>query len=381
MGISVALLAYKEEANLRVLLPRIITQLDAIGETYEILVVDAASPLDNTAEVCKEFGALYFNQEEPFFAGAFRTAIAHASYEKFLILDADCSHDPRAIPAINRTFDETKADLVIGSRYVEGGVSNDSKSSFMMSKLLNGMFRRALKVQASDLSTDYRMYRSADLKKLTLVCERYDVLQEVILKLKIANGGSIHIEEVPIEFQKRAYGQSKRQLFVFIMHYIRTIISLTCQRRLYEKDPQNIGSKNDERAELFTNIILYVGIGCVGAVFDYLFFCLAQALLHIPEASNVVGALFGFFFTFYFNTFFNFVSRGHYFAKFLSYAAVCLIGTFVSTGMVYVFKEYLNIYILQIYCIAVAALVQFVLNKAITYRIFGNEGPRHMIAR
>jgi dolichol-phosphate mannosyltransferase len=380
MGISVALLAYKEEDNLRVLLPRIITQLNRVGETYEILVVDAAEPLDNTAQVCEEFGARYINQEEPFFAGAFKTAIKHASQDKFLILDADCSHDPIVIPAINQTFDETRADLVIGSRYVEGGISNDSRSSLIMSKILNGLFRGALKVRANDLSTDYRMYHTAALKKLKLVCERYDVLQEVILKLKIENGGSIHIEEVPIEFQKRAYGQSKRQLFVFIMHYIRTIISLTCQRKLYEKNPA-AGQKNDEQAELFTNIILYVGIGCVGAVFDYLFFCLAQVLFHVPEVSNVMGALFGFFFTFYFNTFFNFISRGHYLAKFLSYAFVCLIGTFISTGMIYVFKEYLNIYVLQIYCIAVAAFVQFVLNKSITYRIFGNEGPRHMIAR
>lgn len=51
MGISATLLAYKEEENLRVLLPKIREQLDSIGEDYEILVIDSAEPLDNTAEV------------------------------------------------------------------------------------------------------------------------------------------------------------------------------------------------------------------------------------------------------------------------------------------------------------------------------------------
>jgi len=379
MSITAAILAYGEADNLRILLPQIDAQLRSIGEEYEILIVDAAVPMDDTADVCKGV-ATYINQEEPFFAGAFRTAIKYATKEKFLILDGDCSHDPKYIPAVNAKFDETGADVVIGSRYVEGGVSNDSKTSYMMSQILNGMFRKALKVQASDISTDYRMYHTAALKKVTLTCERYDVLQEVLLRLKIANGGTLRIEEVPIEFNKRAFGESKRQLFVFIMHYVRTIIQLTCLRRLYEKNPTEL-KVDDERAELLTNVILYIDIGCVGALVDYIFFCISQAIYPFPEVANVVGAVFGFFFTFYFNTFFNYISRGHYTAKFCSYALVCLVGTFVSTGMMYMGKEYLNIYLLQIFCIAVAAAVQFVLNRVITYRIFGDEGPRNPNAR
>lgn len=235
MSISVALLAYKEEENLRVLLPQINDELSAIGESYEILVVDSAEPMDNTRQVCAENGARYINQEEPYFAGAFRTAIHNAENEKFLILDADCSHDPSAIPVINEKFDETGADIVIGSRYCEGGVSNDSKASRMMSAVLNWLFRKALKVDARDISTDYRMYRTDDLKRTKLTCERYDVLQEVILQIKIDNGGTIYIEEVPIVFQKRAFGQSKRQLLLFIMHYLETFIRLTRQRRAFER--------------------------------------------------------------------------------------------------------------------------------------------------
>lgn len=127
--------------------------------------------------------------------------------------------------------------------------------------------------------------------------------------------------------------------------------------------------------------MLYVGIGCVAAVVDYIFFCIANAMWGIPEVSNVVGAFFGFVFAMYFNTFFNFISRGHFAKKFVSYAFVCPVVTFVPTGMVYVGKQYLNVYVLQIFCIAVAVAIQFILNRNITYRIFGNEGPRNANAR
>ncbi|MCR5798267.1 MAG: glycosyltransferase, partial [Eubacterium sp.] len=65
MGISVVLLAYKEEENLKVLLPKIIENLGKTREEYEIIVVDTEKPLDNTAEVCKKYGARYVNQKYP----------------------------------------------------------------------------------------------------------------------------------------------------------------------------------------------------------------------------------------------------------------------------------------------------------------------------
>ena len=48
MGISVVLLAYREEENLRVLLPQIKEQMETCGESYEILVIDTERALDHT---------------------------------------------------------------------------------------------------------------------------------------------------------------------------------------------------------------------------------------------------------------------------------------------------------------------------------------------
>ena len=69
MGISVVLLAYKEAENLSFLLPKIKDIMDGLPEEYEILVIDTKEPLDNTSDVCKEYGARYINQEFPGFGG------------------------------------------------------------------------------------------------------------------------------------------------------------------------------------------------------------------------------------------------------------------------------------------------------------------------
>ena len=223
------LLAYKEADNLRKLLPEIKTNIEkCVGNnTYEIVVVDTHEPTDDTSLVCDQFGARYINQEGPGFGGAFRTAIKSARMDKFLIMDSDGSHPPRYIPDIYKMFSTGEYDVVIGSRYVAGGISNDTPSSRVMSHLLNFAYRIVIGVKAKDLSTDYRIYHTDELKKVHLECLNYDVLEEVILKLKINKKPErFLIGETPIHFEKRQYGESKRQLVPFIISYIKTLFRL-----------------------------------------------------------------------------------------------------------------------------------------------------------
>lgn len=227
MGISAVLLAYKEEENLKILLPQIIDNLKKCGEDYEIIVVDTEKPLDNTKAVCDEFGARYINQELSGFAGAFKTAIKYAKMDKFLIMDSDGSHPAGAIPAIHKKFVDEKCDVVIGSRYCKGGKTNDAVSSQIMSHLLNFAYRVMLGLRAHDLSTDYRMYHTKQLKRVKLKCKNYDVLEEVLLMLQLnKKNHRLKFGEVPIDFQKRMYGESKRRLLPYIATFISTLVRL-----------------------------------------------------------------------------------------------------------------------------------------------------------
>lgn len=353
-GISTVLLAYQEEENLKVLIPKIKEQLINIGEPFEIIVVDTEKPLDNTEQICLEEGCRYINQEEPHFGGAFRTGIKYASMNKFLILDSDGSHDPVYIRQIYEMFVKQKKDIVIGSRYVTGGHTDDAKSSIIMSHILNFMFRLFLGIEAKDISTDYRMYWTADLKDVILENQNYDVLQEVLLKLSLIKPGrKLNVGEVPISFHKRMFGVSKRKLIPFIIDYIKSLIKLTLMRfpTLY-------------------HLVIYGFFGVIAACLEYGTFSalLYFSVVKFPEVANICGAVVGFLFTFVMNTFLNFKKKDKLAQRFSSYFLICFGGMIVSTLSVNLLKNVVNVYVLKLFLLVVVSLIQFILNKIITYK-------------
>lgn len=350
MGITVVLLAYKEEENLRMLLPVINKNMIHLAIDYEILVVDTNEPLDNTKAVCTEYGARYINQELHGFGGAFKTAIDYASKDIFLILDSDGSHNPKYIKDIYDKFINESHDVVIGSRYIDGGETNDTIASIIMSKILNFFFRLFLGIKAKDISTDYRIYHTEQLKKVTLTKTNYDVLQEVLLKLRL-NKPNLSIGEVPICFEKRVHGESKRKLFSFIIDYAKSLFSLTFLR-----------------FPVLKNLILYVLIGLIGAMLEYLVFLLMIARIAIPESANIIGMLIGFTVTFTLNTFINFKKADKLFKRFLTYGIICLTGIGISTLCINLLKDIINIYLLKLILMSSVSLLQFFLNRTITYK-------------
>jgi dolichol-phosphate mannosyltransferase len=93
-----------------------------------LLVVDDASP-DGTAAIVKELigkDEQVHLLERPGKLGIGSAYVAgfgwglERGYERFFEMDADLSHDPRALPALVAALD-AGADVVVGSRGVPGG--------------------------------------------------------------------------------------------------------------------------------------------------------------------------------------------------------------------------------------------------------------------
>lgn len=220
-----------------------------------------------------------------------------------------------------------------------------------MSKILNHVFRFCLGIKAHDISTDFRMYKTAQLKDIVLENKNYDVLQEVLLKLKLKKA-DLNIKEVPITFTKRMFGESKRRLIPFIISYIKSMFKLTCMR-----------------FPTLKHLFLYGLIGGCGAAIDYgLFFMLVGQRI-TPEFANILGALCGFCFTFIMNTYFNFNKRTAIFKRLISYGLVCISGMFFSTICIYIFSKHVSsIYLLKLVLLMIVSILQFFFNKKITYK-------------
>ena len=156
--------------------------------------------------------------------GAYRTAIKYAKYPKFLILDCDFSHDPNTIIPIHNKFKEGY-DIVIGSRYVKGGKTDDYLLSKIMSRTLNLIYRILLNIKPKDISTSFRMYDTKQLKAIQIESNHFEIQEEIIFKM-MQNNKNIKIAEVPIYFSKRLYGESKRDMIPFIKAYLKSLRTL-----------------------------------------------------------------------------------------------------------------------------------------------------------
>ena len=127
-------------------------------------------------------------------------------YEKIVEMDADLSH--RVID-LSRLL-EFEADLVIGSRWiVGGGIENWSKSRELLSRIANKYVQFMLKLDVSDATSGFRVYRADLLRKIELKRIKSEGYTFQIEMVRAARKVRAEIVEVPIIFREREFGRSK----------------------------------------------------------------------------------------------------------------------------------------------------------------------------
>jgi dolichol-phosphate mannosyltransferase len=232
IDLSIVIPAYKEEENLTYLLPKIINEVNALNIASEILIIDTNKPLDNTKKICEKYGVIYLNRDfDNNYGSALKKGIMQSKGEKTLVMDSDGSHDPKEIK--NLYSYSKKYDLVIGSRYVKNGNTENNRLLIFLSYLVNIFYRVFLKINVKDISNSFRVYDSNQLKSLNINCKHFDVVEEILIKILIKYP-HISLIEVPITFKKRVSGKSKRKLLAFSFSYISTLIKLLKIKKAYK---------------------------------------------------------------------------------------------------------------------------------------------------
>jgi dolichol-phosphate mannosyltransferase len=214
-SILVALATYNEIENL----PSLVTAIHQQVPAADILVIDDNSP-DGTGQWCESwakqhprFRIIHRNSKQGLGTAAWM-AIDYAIQHQYLWLvtmDADWSHSPQDLPALLRTAED--ADVVIGSRYCEGGkIEGWPWHRRWISRLLNKTSCAILKLPVSDASGAFRAYRVARLEELPtdqLQSKGYSYLEELLWYLKHTNAT---FRETPIVFRDRQAGRSKASI-------------------------------------------------------------------------------------------------------------------------------------------------------------------------
>lgn len=223
-NLTIIIPSYNESENLAIILPKLKNVLDEIHISYEVLVVDTMEKIDNTYEICEKLNFIYLPRENSNdYCDAVKTGIKYASGEKTMFMDADGSHNVDFIPELLKYKDDY--DVVIASRYVKGGGSDNNLLLKYMSLILNKSYSWILGIKCNDVSNGFKLYDTNQLKKLNLKCQNFDIIEEIMYKLGRHNK-ELKIKEVPYYFENRKFGKTKRKLLLFVLGYIFTLIKL-----------------------------------------------------------------------------------------------------------------------------------------------------------
>ena len=190
----------------------------------DVLFVDDGSP-DGTATIIKEFQAQFperihlierkgkLGLGTAYIAG-FKWALAR-SYDFICEMDCDFSHNPKDLKRLIQSC-QTGADVSVGSRYTAGGsVVNWPLHRKWMSKGAGIYVNLVLGLRVKDATAGFVCFKRQVLEELELDHIKFiGYAFQIEMKYKAKQKG-FKIQEVPIQFIDRVFGQSKMSLNIF----------------------------------------------------------------------------------------------------------------------------------------------------------------------
>ena len=211
-NIVVIIPTYNESTNISTLLDK----LSMAHEVFDILIVDDNSP-DGTSKIVENYVRnlktihLLKRDQKLGLGSAYRDGFKWAlkkKYQHFVEMDGDFSH----------TFDDLmhmltfkdKYDLIIGSRYIEGGKTEGwSRSRKLLSVVANFVAKLILGIKVNDMTSGFRIYSRDCLEDINYYDTKSNGYAFQIEMTLLACMNKKLIKEVPITFYERDLGESK----------------------------------------------------------------------------------------------------------------------------------------------------------------------------
>jgi dolichol-phosphate mannosyltransferase len=317
VNVSIVVPTYREAENLPALVERIGSTLAETDLRAEIIIVDDNSR-DGTEEVCRQleqsFPAcpvhLIVRTEERGLSSAVITGMRRARGDILVVMDADLSHPPEAIPALVAALDDPATDMVIGSRYVAGGGTADDWGLFrwLNSKaatLLARPFTSAKDPMAGFFALRRQSFNEAESRLDPI---GYKIGLELLVKCGFRN-----VVEVPIMFANRFKGESKLSLKEQL-NYLRHL------KRLF-----------DHRYAGWSHLFQFLAVGFTGMLVDVGAFALLLNVL-ATGAARALAIWVAMTWNFVLNRriTFSYARGGSLWRQYLGFCGSCLVGAAVN---------------------------------------------------
>jgi len=372
--VSIIIPTYNESEN-------IIQVLKSIGEhipkdiTTEAIVVDDNSP-DGTGKIVEDYindaqnktgytiGVIH-RKTKSGLSSAILDGIQHSSGETIVVMDSDFSHPPKIIPQLIEEIKTSKYDIVIASRYTEGGeVSGWSTKRKLISKTAKGIAKAGLGVNESDPMSGFFAFNRNILEGIKFDAIGYKMLLEILVKTKGAK-----VKEIPYTFTDRTRGSSKLDSST-MFDYVKSVWKLYRYGRTAKVSDTRTSVRFISKAGRFYTV------GASGLLVNYLVSLLfADAIINFWYIhATVIGIAISMSSNFILNKIWTFEDRNFEakktFAQYGKFVGFSSLGALIHLGMVYVIVDnYQVMYpIALILAVIIAATSNFILNKKWTFK-------------
>jgi dolichol-phosphate mannosyltransferase len=217
-SVSIIVPTLNEEENIAPLVSQIIASSVSF---QEILFVNGNST-DATADIVRALAARHpirlidQNGAEPGLAGAIVAGARAARGEIVLVMDADLSHSPERIKDLLTPLFAGTADMVVGSRYIEGG----STPGWPLWRRIVSRMGAALAYPLTgvhDSISGFFAITRARLLELAPQTSGFKIVFEAIVR----GGGTLRVREIPIAFRERMHGKSKMSFGIALRFFLR----------------------------------------------------------------------------------------------------------------------------------------------------------------
>jgi dolichol-phosphate mannosyltransferase len=140
-------------------------------------------------------------------------------------MDADLSHQPKYIKALVAPILAGKADVVIGSRYMDGGKDMDRPFHRQLtSNFARYYLKLVLGLKPKDPTSGFRAFSKDALRRIrvkTLTARDPFTVSEILFR---STQAKLRIQETPIEFIDRTQGESKLGLSTLLKYLGRALV-------------------------------------------------------------------------------------------------------------------------------------------------------------
>ena len=213
--IGIILPTYREADNIS----KLIEDIEDLKLNASILVIDDSSP-DETAKIVQEKQNKYNNIYlciRPKKSGlgtaiidGFKFFLSQKQPPKYVVtMDADYSHNPKAIPQLISSMHKSDYGIVIGSRYCKGGnIEGWPVNRKVISRSANFIAKLCLGLKPLDCTSGFRCYSTKFLRVAVgnLHSNTFEIQIETVRQAFLRN---FNVKETPILFVNRKRGKSK----------------------------------------------------------------------------------------------------------------------------------------------------------------------------